>query len=79
MRKIRPVMDETFTITYQTENGLIKGKTLLITSPQMNKKQAGEFVGAIRAKKLRKITVNGTLADSEKTLEILRAAKVFLK
>ena len=72
-------MHETFTITYETENGLIKGKSLLVTSPQMNKKQAGEFVGAIGGKKLRKISLNGTVADSEITLSILRDAKVFSK
>lgn len=73
------VMDEFFTITYETENGLIKGKTILITSPQMNEKQASEFIGAVGGKKLHKITLNGILADSETTLKILREAKVFSK
>jgi hypothetical protein len=72
-------MDESFTITYETENGLIKGKTILVTSPQMNKREASKFIGAVGGKKLRKITRNGVVVDSEIALSILREAKVFSK
>jgi len=72
-------MEKFFTITYEKENGLMKSKTILITSPQMNETQASEFIGAVGGKKLRKITLDGTLADSEITLKILRKANVFSK
>jgi hypothetical protein len=72
-------MTENFTITYETDNGLLKGRTIMVTSPQLTKRQASEFIGAIGGKKLRRISVDGKMADSETALELLREAKVFSK
>ena len=63
-------MDEIFTITFQS------GTTSII-SPEINKKQAIKFIADIGGQQIRKINLNGAMADSETTLSILRAARVF--
>lgn len=57
-----------FTVMYKSDS-------VRITSPQMTRKQAVEFIAAVGVKKILEIKQDGKLVDSDTTSSIIREAK----
>ena len=60
--------DGSFTITYQSDS-------ILITTPQMARRRAAEFIAAVGVKKVQQINQGGKPADAETASAIIQEAK----